>query len=344
MDGVAWCLYCGLEQVFEIVRWREALEHAHAIGDLFRDVHAWGLDNPARTIGTAQVGVARMTPGDNGLVISACPGHPLCAACHAPLDVDVTPVGDCSVVCPGCGEKATYALPTGVGFMSRGLRTVIGAEHRTDRPPVRVDVSDGTATVALACPHCGAPVTPTSDSRLVTCGACKTACRVPDRTWWRLRGGNPASESMWLLFSGVSPRREELAETQQRREATARKDSERAEEKRRRDTATARNRAVIEEAERVARAAEAEAKRLEAAADQAAKRAARWALPLFLIPIALAVGGATLVIHALSYAAMLTVLVGAALVGMVGGFFTYVFVINRAAAQARKRAEDAEPS
>ena len=221
MDGAVLCVRCGVEQTFEVVRWREALAHAHAVGDFFQNGGA-GFDNPADSIGTSCTGVELTTLGANALAIRASPGHPLCRGCHAPVVVEVTPQGGASVACASCDEQASYGLPPLAHEMTPALRATIASEHRTDRPVVGVLESTGSAAIAITCPSCSAPLTTTEESRFITCAYCKTAARIPDRTWWRVRGGEPTSESMWLLFAGPSPTREEMAETQRRKDAEAR--------------------------------------------------------------------------------------------------------------------------
>jgi hypothetical protein len=345
MHAVAFCLHCGLEQAFEPMRWRDGLDHAHAIGDLFRDGGAGGLDNPARTVGTTQTGVSFLTPGDNELLVVASPGAPLCAGCHAPLEVDVRPQ-DCTTLCRPCSDQATYALPEGLGFVTRSLRAIVGAEHRTDRPAVKVEESTASAAVAIACPRCSAPLTPSEDSRLMTCAYCKTACRVPDRTWWRLRGGNPTSESMWLLFSGPSPKRQQLALAQQHKQEEEQRDAAQAAQKRLKDEQRERERAAERERQRAADAEREAKKRVEELEKEARDSAWGPAIgPLLVISLGFPMGIYAVLMRAFpdwlgAWLVGAMVVCGALFAGGIWGVITPA--TDRAAREARQRAEEAE--
>jgi LSD1 subclass zinc finger protein len=299
MDGAMLCARCGLEQAFEVVRWREALGHAHAVGDFFRDGGAGGLENPFRTVGTSRTSATVTTEGANALEITASPGGPLCTACRSPLDVEIAGEGTSTVSCKACGERASYAVPAAARKMARALRAIVATEHRTDRPEVTVEEASGATAIAVKCPSCSAPLEVTEDSRFVACAYCKTTSRIPDRTWFRLRGGEPATESMWLLFSGPSPLREEKDEAKQRRKADEeRRHAEKAqrhdEELRTQEEARAREKAAAQAAqasEEAAHLAQGERQRAwEDARSRRSRTALFIALALGAVAVATAVG------------------------------------------------------
>ena len=203
-DGAVSCVRCGLEQAFDVACWRQALGHAHAIGDFFAQ-------------GETKHQGSLTTDGANALTITAIAGRvPLCGECQAAVDVTVTPNGNATVSCTSCDERATYAMPAPAHDLCPGLRAIIATAYRADRPAVHVDES--TDAIAIKCPSCSAPLVATEASKFLTCAYCNTVSRIPDRTFWRLRGGTPTCEVLWLLFSGRSPVFQEAA---RKREAIA---------------------------------------------------------------------------------------------------------------------------
>jgi len=280
MDGAVLCVRCGIEQAFDVACWRQALGHAHSAGDLSGD-RAEGIPkekNPFRTVGTSRTGVKLAVEGANGLEITASPGHPLCERCRAPLEITFNAAARSHAACKPCGESAEYVVPTAARKMMHALHAIVAAEHRADRAEVSVEATD--AAIVVKCPTCSAPLPIEQESKIVTCKFCNTSARIPDRTWARLRGGTPAVESMWLLFQGPSPLRQETESRKAKDEADARRHAEkeamRAE--RERVQMEARNREHREEEERrQQRAAEAElAEREEKAlAEKNARKATR---------------------------------------------------------------------
>ena len=88
-DGAVDCGSCGLHQRFEVEAWREALDFAHAVGDLAgpapegRHPHPtlWiGSENPHARVGDTQTFDRRSGISANGLAIEVAPGHPVCRA------------------------------------------------------------------------------------------------------------------------------------------------------------------------------------------------------------------------------------------------------------------------
>ncbi|MGO8998076.1 MAG: hypothetical protein ACLQVI_32555 [Polyangiaceae bacterium] len=295
MDGAVLCVRCGVEQAFEVARWRQALGHAQGVGDLFGD-RAAGIPvekNPFRTVGTSRTSAKLTTDGANALEITASPGHPPCETCRLPLDVEVTSAGRSTAVCKACGGPAAeYGLPAAAQKMMRGLMAIVAAEHRTDR--AEVSVEETGAAIAVKCPNCSAPLDVEKDSKLATCKFCKAIARIPDRTWARLSGSAPARESMWLLFRGSSPVRDALDDARERAEAEARRQREKeerhAETERIQAEARAKERAEAEAKER-ARAAEREEeeKKTRALAEQRGK-GVRTVVLIVAVLVALGVG------------------------------------------------------
>src|SRR6478672_2635820 len=109
VDGSVECAYCGLRQRFEPSTWSEALDFAHAVGDLagpgpegrYPDPGLWiGASNPFRDTGeTASFSEFRqsgfeITEGltiPKSLQIAAAPGFPVCLRCKVPVVVQVAP-------------------------------------------------------------------------------------------------------------------------------------------------------------------------------------------------------------------------------------------------------------
>jgi hypothetical protein len=252
MDGAIVCARCGTEQAFEVARWRQALGHAHSAGDLSGD-GAEGIPkekNPFRTVGTSRTGVKLALEGANGLEITASPGHPLCARCRAPLEVTFDAAARTRAACEGCAESAEYVVPSAARKMMHALHAIVAAEHRADRAAVLVEATE--TAIVVKCPICSAPLPIDQESKIVTCKFCSTSSRIPERTWARLRGGAAVVESMWLLFQGPSPLRQETESRKAKAEADAHRHAEKEAmiAERERIQIEARNREYHEEEER----------------------------------------------------------------------------------------------
>jgi hypothetical protein len=228
-DAEVECQRCGLRQAFTPGQWEQALDTAHAIADLCGpnpEGRFLGLGpsiaakNPSKSLGVEHTRTeskqSTTTIDGNGtrsrtLRILVSPGHPLCHACHLPLHVKLDAAGKSETECARCGDRATYALPTGATAKAPALRAVIGEEHRTDRPRAKIDAKvDAAGVAALTCPSCGAglPVEPGAD--LATCSFCHTTSRVARKGWAQASGAAPAFDPFWVLLEGPSKRRRVL--------------------------------------------------------------------------------------------------------------------------------------
>ncbi len=276
MDGAVVCARCSLEQAFDVGQWTIIFEEAHATGDLWGDqAEAFRslLDAQYFDLGKVNASLVFTGTGENGVDALASPGHPLCDACHKPLDVklDAAPrTGRASTTC-ACVETASYEAPASARKMSPPLTAVICSEHRVDRKDVRVDATE--SAIAVRCPGCDAPLPANTESKFVTCSYCHTQARIPDRTWFKLSKKTHVPEKMWLLFQGDSGTRRDLLEKQRRNHANL--ENEARERKRREERiareaeeSVARAKAAAEkekngELERAAEAAERDRKRAE---------------------------------------------------------------------------------
>lgn len=156
------------------------------------------------------------------LRVDVSPGHPLCPKCNAPIELGVNLAHapaqlvqkrevSATARCSGCNERAIYTVPARAHALCPSLSAVIATEHRTNRLPVEIDAG------AAQCPSCHEALAIAVDLPFVTCEACNTVARVPERLrLQRARGAGasarPAPEIMWLLFRGPSALRNALAE------------------------------------------------------------------------------------------------------------------------------------
>ncbi len=197
VDGSVECAYCGLRQKFEPSTWSEALEFAHAVGDLagpepegrFPDPSVWiGPANPFRDIGETltfsefrQSGF-EMTDGltiPKSLQIQAAPGFPVCARCRTTLAVQAASDGRTTTTCSSCGDSATFTLPDRARSFGEALVAVVAQEHRVNRMNATVMAPSDAGVSALVCPNCGAPLTLHGGDRTIRCQFCSAFCRVP---------------------------------------------------------------------------------------------------------------------------------------------------------------------
>jgi hypothetical protein len=215
VDGSVECFRCGLDQAFDPSGWSDALSHAHAVGDLAgpipegRHPHPWLSIDGANPF--ASVGVMMPSASGGGAVrVEAAPGYPVCSRCHAPLEARADG-NHTAVRCMRCGETAAYGVPQAARAMAGGLRGVIAHDNRSDRPPVQLQGSVATGTVAILCARCSAPLGGVDKGeRFVTCRFCGTSCRVPGRALLRALGAAAPAETWWLAFAGPAALRAEL--------------------------------------------------------------------------------------------------------------------------------------
>ena len=228
VDGAVECGYCGLRQRFEPSTWTEALDFAHAVGDLagpgpegrFPDPSVWiAPANPFRDTGETitfsefrQAGF-EITGGatiPKSLDIRAAPGFPVCPRCHVTLVVQVSPDGRTTTTCSTCSESATFALPDHARAWGPGLVAVVAEEHRTSRAIANETTASDTGVTALVCPNCGAPLAMKGSNRTIKCEFCGAFCRVPARFLVRAGQEKLVPEIWWMLFNGPSRKRREL--------------------------------------------------------------------------------------------------------------------------------------
>jgi hypothetical protein len=228
VDGSVECAYCGLRQRFEPSTWREAIDFAHAVGDLagpgpegrFPDPGLWiGASNPFRDTGEtiafsefrqAGLEISEGMAIPKSLHIQAAPGFPVCVRCRVPVALQVAPGGASTTTCGSCSETATYALPDRARTFGESLVAVVADEHRTNRPRATQMAPSETGVAALVCPNCGAPLALHGGDRNVKCQFCGAFCRVPGRFLVRAGQDKIEPEIWWMLFNGPSRKRREL--------------------------------------------------------------------------------------------------------------------------------------
>lgn len=217
-DGEVECRRCGLAQKFDVEQWEECIGFAQDVADCGgppgrRPPFA---NSPYATIGETNTFAEKTLSGmvidgegmkPRSLRVRVTPGHPLCDACKVPLAIDLDGQGHARTTCPRCQAQAIYGMPNGADDVSCDIAAVIADDHRTDRPPVRVQPNPGGAAVALTCPQCNAALSMPDASGLVTCNYCRTPARVPSRTLWKLTGQAPSHKRWWVLFDDDSPMR-----------------------------------------------------------------------------------------------------------------------------------------
>lgn len=224
LDGSVICAHCGLDQAFDVGAWKEGLRHAHGVGDLAGPAPEGRFPhqqysivgaNPAAGIGvrqTSQTSTQASRHVDDGIVrtrslrLEASPGHPLCPACHEPLDVTLEP--DVSTtICRRCGDTATYELPPRSADLHKPLRAVQAEDHRRDHLDIRLDIRGEGGSVAVACPGCGATLPDAGQTKVIVCQFCQTVSRIPDKVRQQTFHITPEKETWWLWFHGNSQMR-----------------------------------------------------------------------------------------------------------------------------------------
>jgi hypothetical protein len=221
LDKGVHCAQCGAFQKFASEGWEASLAICHAVADLAGPTpegrhpsdRIWiGDINPHRDVGVTLTFVKAGGGSDAGggalPEVEVGRGHPMCAACKLPLDVDVSPART-ETRCRGCGSTASYDVPGAATRWAPALRAVIAAEHRTDQRCVRLQQQGGGGVVALLCPQCGAPL---RDVRAgsVRCAHCGTSAHVPARARPREEGGLIEPDPFFLAFQGPSAERQRL--------------------------------------------------------------------------------------------------------------------------------------
>lgn len=216
-DGAVECAHCGLRQRFEVERWREGLEFAHAVGDLAgpfpegRNPHAvlWiGSENPHIPTGTTRT-FEHATFGS--LALDVAPGHPVCGRCREPVGLSVPRPGAVETFCPRCGDRASHSISDAAVALCPALVAAVSEEHRSDRPRARATAS-AQGVVALTCPACGAPLDLQETGTVHACRYCKTSCVVPHQSVARALRKTPEPAVWWLFFQGASEERKTLLE------------------------------------------------------------------------------------------------------------------------------------
>jgi transcription elongation factor Elf1 len=251
MDGAVVCVRCGLEQAFEVRAWHDAFDVAHAVAD-----------------GTSKLAKKQAVQGENVLRVTALPHAPRCATCEGPVEVafeDERARADCKA----CATSIEYVVPPAASRMTKNaIRAVLADAHRKDAPPVKT--ADSAGAVAIQCPSCSAALDADASSRFVSCKYCKTKSRIPERTWFRLKGGDPKPVTMWIAFEGESraAREAERAKEQEESDALAEriKQGKRAAAQDKRKAEETHRKAEREHAKDAERAKREEQDRAEAAA------------------------------------------------------------------------------
>jgi hypothetical protein len=219
-DTTITCVRCGLNQIFDVEQWREALRHAHNVVDL-------AGPNPEGAFPSPQLSIASKNPHlsigvqhtsvtytqattifgadgvqDRRMKTTVSPGHPLCTTCSYPLviELDRARPGVAATTCSRCRARSIFTTPPGALAQSDTLRAVLSIETGADRPEVRTQVQSGVE--AIACPQCGAALS-LGSGELVTCTYCRLTSRVPRRL--ALRGDAEVTMvRFWLVFEGRS--------------------------------------------------------------------------------------------------------------------------------------------
>lgn len=168
-----------------------------------------GDSNPNATVGVTQVFREFKTNYEAGreFFLEAGPGFPSCKKCASPFNVRVEN-GRVHTECSRCGDNADYQLPPRATQTMPGVVAVVADESRTDR--MKANVGGDGHVIAIRCPGCGAPLSPSGESRSLTCPFCKALSFVPGKVMARALGRTPKPETWWVLFQGPSKERKRL--------------------------------------------------------------------------------------------------------------------------------------
>lgn len=227
LEGTVTCASCSTVQAFDTDVWSDAFAHAHAVADLAgpsvegrsgggasiassNPFVAIGISNTTSTLELTGMTISGGVMRTRNLTVSASPGHPLCSLCHTPVEAQIEGGSRVSTRCPTCGDRAAYAMPSGLSALHAPLVLTLADDQRTDRPEARVNATSAGMVVALHCPSCGGAIDVQMGERAATCPFCKTACRIPQRTLLSLKKQNEKPRPWWALFRGPSPKRAEL--------------------------------------------------------------------------------------------------------------------------------------
>jgi hypothetical protein len=136
------------------------------------------------------------------LFIEAGPGHPVCAQCARPVEVDLDDPNATHSRCGGCGETAVYGIPHKARRYNPSLAGVAAADHRTDRPQARMEAAAG-GPISLKCPECAGSLDP-GDQALTRCPFCSTTVWIPSRARVHDLSAPPRPALWWIAFRGPS--------------------------------------------------------------------------------------------------------------------------------------------
>lgn len=216
------CIPCGTWQTLEAEVWRDALVHAHAVGDLAAPDHGDRrlppvARNPHADVGTTRAhavhesrGIASVgrTIRTRNLRTVACPGHPLCDRCGSPLDV-AHDDGLVVAQCPGCGNASKHQpLEHVSSLLGPSLLHVLADDLRVGAPePASTESApdaDDPDALVFVCPCCDADLRVNDFDRMVTCHACESVCHVPNRAERAERPAVLRASPWWVRVRGTS--------------------------------------------------------------------------------------------------------------------------------------------
>jgi hypothetical protein len=245
-DGSVMCLRCGIDQRFDREQWVEALEHAHAVGDLCgpnpqgrfssgaplasNQFARLGVEHTFAETGQRGVVIDASGMSHRSLTIKAMPGHPLCSKCKSLLAVQNAAPGVLDVACTRCPERKRYEWPVDVVNRVSSLSGVVCDEHEHGGHDAQV-LQDASGAVAIRCPNCSAPL-PVGEHTVVHCGYCGIAVRIPAPTLRGLGHANPKTELWWLYFRGPSKERGRLEQEARSQHLEAQRAAERDRQRR----------------------------------------------------------------------------------------------------------------
>lgn len=210
LGGVYPCVQCGIEQHMDPHEWTEGLEKAHDVADLAGPGNgAFPSGKPLAhneyaAIGNGQrVSVLVTTSFDpqNGipLRLEVSPGHPLCEACHVPLELR-SASDPLVVVCPRCAQSHAYSRPAGAPPEVVG---VVGHHHEQGVHDVTAERDAGGA-VAIRCPSCSAPLPAADIGAAVKCEYCGVTSRIGPAMRHAMGARDATPPRWWALLRGPS--------------------------------------------------------------------------------------------------------------------------------------------
>ena len=232
VEGTVQCARCELIQAYDVGVWGKGLSHAHEVADLAgpgRDQFKNAYSSIGRAKAGARIDETGMEISDGvmrtrSLRLTACPGHPLCERCRAPLATRAAGEGKLDVECQRCGDTASYEAPGGLRGLYKELAGVLADDCRTDRPDARLEATAAGA-IALSCPRCSAALEVQAKSHFATCAYCQTTSRIASKTLTKLYHEEAAADPWWIYLQGPSPGRQRRI---RQREKQKQKEAERA--------------------------------------------------------------------------------------------------------------------